>query len=120
MKTTNEPTPVIINAFDTVLRQHRKGKFLGELSAALQEAVLGVRECPGTATISVTLKITPAGRDNALVVVDEIKVKIPQPENKGIWYGTEDGALVRVNPDQTEMKLSAVEEPAALPQTKIA
>lgn len=93
------------NSFEHQLRHIRKGAALTELSQELQKGVLAVRSLNKKATLTLTLNIEPFG-DGTFAITDDIKVKLPVP-NKGhtLFYATDDGRLVRDNPEQTEMQL---------------
>lgn len=99
-------TDTIPNSFEGVLRHQRKGKMLSELSQSLQAAVLAVVEHNEAATVTLTLKVSPANGDaSAMSVQDEIKSKLPQPRKPNtLFYSTDDGRLVREDPNQKEMK----------------
>jgi hypothetical protein len=99
------------NSFENVLRHQRKGKCLHELSEKIQQAVLEVRALGKPASVTLTLQISPFG-DGAVSVLDEIKTKLPAANKvSSVFYSTDEGALVRQDPNQQEMKLTAVETP---------
>lgn len=110
--------PLIDNSFEIQLRQIRKGLCLTELSQQMQAAVLAVRSLNKEATLTLKLKISPFG-DETFAVVDDITVKLPVA-NRGHtqFYATDDGRLVREDPNQIEMPLTAVNPPNANEQTE--
>lgn len=111
---------MISNSFETVLRTQRKGAMLTELSEQLQAAALAVREHGKPATVTLTLNLVPANNDaSALNVRDDIKSKLPEKtKSPSLFFTTDDGRLVREDPNQTEMKLTveASPKPTATPE----
>lgn len=103
--------PLLDNSFELQLRHIRKGACLTELSKELQAAVMAVRALNKSATLTLKLKIEPFG-DGTFAITEDIATKLPVP-NKGhtLFYATDDGRLVRDNPEQQEMQLT-VREPA--------
>lgn len=100
----------ILNAIESVLRTQRKGAMLTELTAAMQTAVCATREHLKPSVITLTLTISPASGDAAAMsVLDEIKIKpaLPRKPNT-LFYATDDGRLVREDPNQQEMSLTTV------------
>lgn len=99
------PQPLLDNSFELQLRYVRKGAALTELSTQLQAAVLAVRSLNQKAVLTLKLNIEPFG-DGTFAITDDISTKLPTPK-KGhtLFYATDDGRLVRDNPEQTEMKL---------------
>lgn len=116
MNITENP-PVVVNAIDNVIRQQRKGKCLAELSEALQQVVLAVREHADSGSLTLTLKISPASGDaTAMQVADEIKVKLPTIKKpSSLFYSTDEGALVRNDPNQQEMQLASLPDRSPIP-----
>jgi len=112
MKTETQ-TP-LANSFEAVLRNQRKGALLSELSEVLQSAVLKVREHTREATVTLIIKIAPANDDaSALSVVDEVKVKLPEKRKPNtLFYATDDGRLVRDDPNQKELELAVAPKPS--------
>jgi hypothetical protein len=107
----NMNTPPLNNSFELQLRHVRKGACLSELSEKLQAAVSSVRALNKPATLTLKLTISPFN-DGAFALVDEVNTKLPVP-NKGhtLFYATDEGVLVREDPNQTEMKLSITPKP---------
>lgn len=104
----NTETPS--NTFHAMLQHQRKGKLLAELSEQLQQVTLAAREFGEPATLTLTIRVSPANGDaSAMAVADEIKTKLPQPKKPtSLFFVTDEGALVRNNPNQSEMNLTAV------------
>jgi len=103
--------PLLDNSFELQLRHVRKGGCLTELSKELQTAVNAVRAFNKKASLTLKLNIEPFG-DGTFAITDDITTKLPVP-NKGhtLFYATDDGRLVRENPEQTEMKLIPTPNP---------
>lgn len=109
------------NSFEGQLRHVRKGACLTELSAKLQEAVTVVRSLNRPGTLTLKLTITPFN-EGAFAVTDEVTTKLPMPK-KGhtLFYATDEGVLVREDPNQQEMKLTiAPKQNETEPTAKIA
>lgn len=103
------------NTFSTLLQNHRGGWAVDEASEKLQQLVEGVRQTGKGGTLTLKLKISPASRGaaNALVVTDDIDVKIPVLDNdSSIFFATNDNQLVRDNPNQQQLPLRTVEAEA--------
>lgn len=106
--------PLVGNCFESVLRQQRRGELLTELSEAIQTATQSVKEFMKPATITLKITIAPADGDGAAVaVIDDVDIKVPKPKrSSSLFYTTDDGRLVRDNPNQTEMQLQVAQSPA--------
>lgn len=114
-------TETILNSVEVLLRNQRKGKMLTELSEQMQRVALAAREHGQAARLTLTLTVLPASTDGtAMSVADEIKIKLPEPKKaRSLFFVTDDGCLVRNDPNQTEMKLEIAPNtnPAADEQT---
>jgi hypothetical protein len=118
MNTEPTPTPNPINSFLTVLQTHRGAGVLSDASDALAQLVAAVQATGKPGTITLTLKISPASRGNAAVVLgDRIVAKVPQTAaEESFWFATEDGRLLRDDPRQGRLQLRAVADaPQAQP-----
>ena len=115
-------TEIENNSFELVLRNQRKGAMMTDLSKTMQEAVLAVTEHGEAATVTVTFKISPANSDaGALSVRDEIKSKLPQPKRSNtLFYSTDDGRLVREDPNQEDLKFEVKAAETSDDERKIA
>lgn len=98
------------NTFVSTLQEFRGGHSLHELGEKLTEAVKAVRETGGTAQLTYVIKIKPATIGNGVVqFFDDVKIKTPQPSREnGIFFTTDEGRLLRNNPDQKELALKTV------------
>lgn len=116
--TTEKP---ISNSFDSMARHQRRGAFLTDISEAVQQCVMSVRERHEPASLTITLKFDPATADaDAISVRDEVKVKLPAPKKANtLFFSTEQGQLVRDNPKQAEMDLKVLETAEPEPIQKL-
>ena len=106
----NEPSA---NAFARLLQEQRKGDCLVEASEKLQDLILKVRERWGAGEISLKLKVTPSAK-GIVTITDDIVVKLPKEEKDAtLFFTTEDGALMRNDPEQTELQLREVKPPVS-------
>jgi hypothetical protein len=100
------------NPFNQVLLDIRQGSLHAELSEHLQELVATVaeREKPGTLTL--TLKVSPAGRKTQQYeIADDVTVRPPKPERGSSLFFALDGNLSRSDPRQPELPLREVPAP---------
>lgn len=103
-----EVTPQL-KPFAATLQEQRKGELHQELSEGLAELVAAVMEQEKPGTLTLQLKVSPAGDGEQVHVVDKVKVAAPQPDNKpSIFFATAEGNLSRRNPRQPELPLRKV------------
>lgn len=92
--------------FTDILSDIRNGDVIGELTEQLREVVQRVRETGKAGTLTLTLKVKNAskGAGGALILEDDIKVKLPMSD-KGttVLFATEDGQLQRNDPRQPRL-----------------
>ena len=99
-------------SFHDFLREHRNGVTSDELSDALQELVAAVTAEGKGGTLTLKVKIKPAGKSGALEVTDEIKVTAPaQTRSASLFYASPENNLIREDPKQTKLDLRSI--PAA-------
>ena len=95
MKNQNEnPEPPIDGAFLAILQQHRRGLALSDLSAGLRAVAEAAQPTgrPGTLTAKVTVTPASKGASGALVIEDDIIVKLPKADRQGsIFFSDEEG-----------------------------
>jgi hypothetical protein len=106
----SHPESPQVRPFAAVLQEHRNGGLHSELSERLAEVVSAVRQLGKPGAVTVTLTLKPAdGQGNAVVVTDEIKTKVPQPERpSGLFFADDHGNLSRRDPRQPELPLRQV------------
>lgn len=94
--------------FTGFLQEQRRGALHEELSEMLAETVAAVTEHGKVGTVTLTLKIKPAG-DQMVQVFDELKCKAPEGEKPpSIFYTDDAGNVSRTDPRQTSLPLNAV------------
>lgn len=92
--------------FNDLLREHRNGSTHDELTDALNELVAGVVEEKRAGSLTFTVNIKPYGKDGALEITAETKVKMPKKTaGSSIFYVTPENNLQREDPRQTKMEL---------------
>jgi len=89
-----------------VIQQHAKGKFACDVTRTLAGVVEAVREHGGRGKIVLTISIELAAKfgKRAVVVTMDHDAKKPKPEKEAEFrFATDDGRLVRNDPDQLEL-----------------
>ena len=110
MQQTNTTQTETSNGFARLLSEFREGRSLTDLSEAVQQCVAAVKDTGKPARLGFTLTFTPSGP--AIVLVDEIKVKLPACEREqAIFFATSENTLSRSNPAQRELELREVTKP---------
>lgn len=108
-----EPT---VRPFVTFLNEQRNGRMAAELADALHEATEAVVLTGKAATLTLTVRIKPAGKGttSSLLVADDIATKLPKPERaETVFFTDRDHNLRRDNPDAPQFPLREV---GALPK----
>lgn len=85
------------------LRDQSRGKTHDELSEGLRDLVAKVIDTgkKGTLTLVITVEPMPKSDGNALVVTDEIKLKLPEfAREASLFFADDDRNLVRNDPRQ--------------------
>lgn len=96
-----------------LLKQHRDGDLLFELSQDLTNLVAAVRETKLGGEVTLKLRIAPTTKGDAAKVFlrDELKLTLPRAAKApDLFYTTETNALSRDNPRQ--LKLFPEDKPA--------
>lgn len=99
--------------FTNTLAGVRKGGLIDELTEKLAELTKAVRKAGRGGRLTLTLDLKPAtvGDDCALIIEDDVAIKLPKPQRaRTIMFSTEDGALLRKDPRQQELELREVAE----------
>lgn len=105
----NKETTGIDGAFIRALQEYNSGAAISEASEAIRLAVDAVKRLGKSALVSIDIKIEPTGK-NALVLSAEISTKLPKEEpHRSVFFHDDSNNLYRNNPQQPEMKLTAVE-----------
>ncbi len=112
MKSEQQQTgPAPSNAFLQVKQTHDGGMVCDELADAMRECVEAVGHTGKAASLSISVKFTPAAKGAYGVVFSKPKTKVPEMERQGsIWYVDEAGHLTRNDPRQRELPLRTVAE----------
>lgn len=112
MKTQNQnqALPDVDSAFLTLLQHHRSGQVLSDLSAAMREATEAAQLQGRKAVIILKINIEPAAKSaGAVVVTDDVTLKLPVPEKRGsFFFADEAGNLLRDDPRQKELPLKTI------------
>jgi hypothetical protein len=98
------------------LAQLRRGALLPDFSDRMADLVKAVQMSGRGGSITLKLTVKPAGKGTVrnVVLEDEITVKAPAPDKEAtIFFPTDDGSLVRNDPNQRELALSPVPDPLA-------
>jgi hypothetical protein len=110
MKKTNEQAPAIDGAFLAMIQNHRRGEALSDLAEAMREVTEAAQLTGKGAVLTLKIKVKPASKGGAMVVVDEIKMTLPKAEAEGsIFFADEAGNLLREDPNQKTLPLRSIE-----------
>jgi len=95
-----------IRPFADWLREQARGHTHEELSEALHDLVARVRDTGKKGTLQLTVAVElMKGSDNALMLKDEIKLKLPEHDrDTSLFFADRDGNLVRNDPNQLEFE----------------
>lgn len=88
--------------YTDVLRDHRNGKLVQQLTERLAKVVNAVEETGKAGAITLKLKIEPnKGEEGAFTVVPAITTSLPEADlPKALYYGDGEGGLLRESPTQ--------------------
>jgi hypothetical protein len=110
----NNPPAVpeaVANSFATLLAELGNGECQNEASEKLVGLVQDVSERFKAGTLTITLKVRPAGKGRLMNITWEVVAKPPPEEKEATFlYANEDGLLQKTNPDQKELPLRALPE----------
>lgn len=113
---TEQNEPQIDTAFLSLLQLHRRGNALSDLSEQLRavSAAVQLTGRAGSLTFKVTIKPVSKGTQGAMVVVDDIKSKVPQLEPpSSIFFADAEGNLHREDPNQMKLGLRVIDVSAS-------
>lgn len=98
----------ISNAFEVMLRKHRRGLAAHEISRKLQEALQASRECSSKAVLTVVVTIKPTSDDQVMIDI-QADTKLPKAKLPAstFWIG-EGNSLHTSDPNQPELPLREV------------
>jgi hypothetical protein len=102
-----------VRPFAEWLLEQGRGALAGELSDRLNELVEAVHLHGKGGSLTLTVKVAPAGKNGHTVVVsDEVKSKLPEGAREdSIWFVDGDCNLVRHDPHQQALPLREVDPP---------
>lgn len=107
-----------VRPFADWLREQSKGQTHEELSDALYDLVARVMDTGKAGTLTLTIKVAPVkgNETGALVVSDEIKLRLPEHDRKAsLFFPDKQGNLSRTDPHQlTFESLREVPPPAGV------
>lgn len=96
-----------MTTFGQVIGSLRGGAAQEELNDLVQQVVEAAKEHRRAGSVTITLKISPNG--DTVLVKDDIKAKVPEPDRPStIFFTDEHGNLLRRNPNQPELDLREV------------
>ena len=94
------------NLFPAAIAEMEFGGLVPRLSEDLAKLVSNVHVTGRAGTLSLKLKIKPAGPRGQVEIVSDIDLKLPKPEQgKSLFFANEHGQLLRRDPRQLEMAL---------------
>lgn len=102
MTHSDPPEDAPVRPFADWLREQSRGASHDELSIALCDLTNRVRETGKKGSLQFTVSVAPLkGEVDALVVTDEIKLRLPEHDRKAsLFYPDEFGNLQRTDPNQ--------------------
>ena len=118
MPTIDNEVPTATRPFLETLRELRNGATMDDLSEQMAALVAAVRDSNKSGSLTLTIKLRPATRNDATTVLidDDVVVKMPKAERAAtIMFTTEDNSLSRDNPRQQKLNLRGV--PDEKPET---
>ena len=98
--------------FHETILQINNGATVAELSNALERVVAAVRAAGKSGSVTLKLKVAPAGKGNTdvLMIESQVKTKLPEADRgMTVFYATEDNRLVRNDPKQQMLPLRVVD-----------
>jgi hypothetical protein len=103
------------NVFSATVSMVGKGGLVAELNGGLAEVVRNVRATGKAGELTLKLKVAPATKGEgsvieAVQVAGDVRIKLPKlPVGASLFYTTEEGALCRNNPNQSEMEFASID-----------
>ena len=105
------------NSFLATLQRHRGGALLAEASNHLAALVSAVHATGKPGSVTIRLDVRPATRGHSAVVLkDKIAPTLPAIEaEESFWFATEQGALMKDDPNQKNLAFAPVAVPGGVP-----
>lgn len=106
--TEEKESQEVSNAFEVMLRKHRRGLAAHEISKKLQEALQSSRETGSKASLTIVVTIKPTSDDQVMIDIQS-DTKLPKMKLPGsmFWIG-EGCSLHTSDPRQPELPLREV------------
>jgi hypothetical protein len=109
MKNQNPVDTGFGNAFPKLLSELDHGIAQDDASEKLTDLVRAVREHVKPGSLTLKLKIVPAGSGQLMTITYDVKVDMPKPDKEAtLLFATENGRLQRDNPEQQTLNLRTV------------
>lgn len=84
-----------------ILREHRRGETLDELSDKLHEAVAAVAETKKSATLTIKITLKPAGDTGAVSMLVDPGLKLPPTDAmESLYFVSPENNLTKISPQQ--------------------
>lgn len=100
-------------AFMAALQGYKNGEVMDELGVMLRKVTEASLLAGKTGSVTLKLVVGPSG--NAIAVTPEVTAKIPQAKRQAaIFFVDGEFNLTREDPNQREMDLTVVENPAGV------
>lgn len=107
-KQTSDSAPPIDEAFLNILREHKKGAAISDVSAAIKQVCAAIQTTgkPGKVILEIDLKPVSNGEIGTMAFQHKVKTKLPEAAQPAtIFYADEDYGLVRNDPNQATLPL---------------
>lgn len=116
MKKTNDSAPPIDEAFLNILREHKKGAAISDVSAGIKQVCAAIQHTgkPGKVILEISLKPVSNGEIGTMALQHKVKVTLPEASQAAtIFYADEDMGLIRNDPNQATLPLREATPEAA-------
>jgi hypothetical protein len=112
----NQAKPPIDEAFLNILREHKKGAAISDVSAAIKTVCAAIQTTgkPGKVILEIDLKPVSNGDVGTMAFQHKVKTKLPEASQAAtIFYADEDFGLRRDDPQQSTLPLREATPEAA-------
>ena len=110
--TTPQDDEPVSNAFEDMLRKHRRGIVANKASEALREAIQASRDTGANSEVTLKIKLLPAAGDEMSIDI-QVTSKLPVEKlPSGRFWVDDDLQLHTSDPKQLKLNLREVEKPA--------
>lgn len=112
-KTTTHDEEPISNAFEDMLRKHRRGIVANKASDALREAIQASRDTGANSEVTLKIKLIPQSGDEMAIDV-QVTSKLPQEKLASGRFWVDDNCQLHTSdPKQLKLNLREVEKPVS-------